>query len=410
MSKKEQINSCSASVDSDSCLAKRRGAVGGQAIIEGVMMKSKLHTAIAVRRLDNKKIVVTRKGNSSISDKIKIFKWPLIRGVVNFIESMMLSFSTITEGTDMLGLEVAEEEQSKLDKWIEKHCGRWLIGVISAISVVLGVAIALGLFIYLPTLIGGFAMNVFFDKFDLNGDTLYFFKSWVESLCRPLVEACGVPITSDIISGYVAHEALAGAFRSIFEGVLKVIIFIAYIWCTALIPDMKRVYKYHGAEHKSIFCYEAGLELNVENVKKQSRFHPRCGTSFMFAMMFLSIFIGFFLWWVDITWLRSLIKLALLPLTVGIGYEFIRYAGRHDNWLIRFLATPGLWMQKLTTKEPEDDIIEVAITSLKCALPDDFPGFYEECVARQEAEEQAQTENNETTEEAPSVSEDKIEA
>ncbi len=407
MSKKEQINSCSASADNESCLKKRRGAVGGQAIIEGVMMKSKLHTAIAVRRLDNKKIVVTRKGNSSISDKIKLFKLPLLRGVVNFIESMMLSFSTITEGTDMLGLDVAEEEQSKLDKWIDTHCGKWLMGVISAISVVLGVAIALGLFIYLPTLIGGFAMNIFFDKFDVNGDMLYVFKDWMESAFRPLVEACGSLVEGETINGFVAHEAVPGAIRSVIEGVLKVVIFIAYIWLTALIPDMKRVYKYHGAEHKSIFCYEAGLELNVENVKKQSRFHPRCGTSFMFAMMFLSIFIGFFLWWVDITWLRSLIKLALLPLTVGIGYEFIRYAGRHDNWFIRFLATPGLWMQKLTTKEPEDDIIEVAITSLKCALPDDFPGFYEECIARQEEEN---NENDENAEEAPSVSEDEIEA
>ncbi len=408
MSKKEQINSCSACDDSDSCLKKRRGAVGGQAIIEGVMMKSKLHTAIAVRRLDNKKIVVTRKGNSSISDKIKLFKLPLLRGVVNFIESMMLSFSTITEGTDMLGLDVAEEEQSKLDKWLEKHCGKWLMGVISAISVILGVAIALGLFIYLPTLIGGFAMNIFFDQFEnVHGDTIYVFKDWIESLLPWFVELCGSLAEGETFQGFVAHEAVPGAIRSVIEGVLKVVIFIAYIWLTALIPDMKRVYKYHGAEHKSIFCYEAGLELNVENVKKQSRFHPRCGTSFMFAMMFLSIFIGFFLWWVDVTWLRSLIKLALLPLTVGIGYEFIRYAGRHDNWLIRFLATPGLWMQKLTTKEPEDDIIEVAITSLKCALPDDFPGFYEECLARQEEEN---NENDENAEEAPSASEEEIEA
>lgn len=349
MSKKEQKQGCCAADDNLKC---RRGAVGGQAIIEGVMMKSKKHTAIAVRRMDNKKIVVTRKGNSSVSDKCKILKWPLIRGVVNFAESMVLSFSTITQGTDMLGLDVAEEEQSKLDRWIEKHCGKWLISVISVISVILGVALAMGLFVFLPTFIGG----------------LFF--------------------------GENAGAVETGIWRSVVEGVLKIIIFIVYIALTALIPDMKRVYKYHGAEHKSIFCYEAGLELTVENVKKQSRFHPRCGTSFMFAMLLLSIFVGFFLWWMDITWLRSLIKLALLPITVGIGYEFIRYAGRHDNWLIRLLAAPGLWMQRLTTKEPDDSIIEVAITSLKCALPDDFPGFYEECVARQEADEAAASEEN----------------
>ncbi len=351
MSKKQQASECSSGI------AERRGAVGGQAIVEGVMMKSRKHTAIAVRRLDNKKISVSRKGNSSVADKCKILKWPLIRGVVNFVESMLMSFSTITEGTDMLGLDVAEEEQSKFDKWIEKHCGKWLIGVISAISMVLGVLLALGLFIWLPTFIGGLICN------GLDAD----------------------------FSG--------GVLRSVIEGVLKILIFILYIWLTAFIPDMKRVYKYHGAEHKSIFCYEKGLELTVENVKKQSRFHPRCGTSFMFAMLILSILLGIVcLWWVETVWLRSVLKFALLPLTVGIGYEFIRYAGRHDNALIRILAKPGLWMQNLTTREPEDDIIEVGITALKCALPDEFPGFYEECLKA--VEEKEETENSESAESA----------
>ncbi len=329
----------------------RRGAVGGQAIIEGVMMRSKQHTAIAVRRMDNKKIRVTRKPNSSIADKCKILKWPMIRGVVNFIESLILSFSTITEGTEMLGLDVVEEE-SKFDKWLEEHCGKWLMPIISVISVVLGMLLAVGLFFFLPTLICDFILE-------------------------PM---------------YLAR-ATEGVWRGIIEGILKVIIFIGYIWLTAFIPDMKRVYKYHGAEHKSIFCYEAGLELTVENVKKQSRFHPRCGTSFMFAMIFISIVIGIaFLWSIEAVWLRTLLKLALLPITVGIGYEFIRYAGRHDNKFIRMLAAPGLWMQNLTTKEPEDDIIEVAITSLKCALPDDFPNYYEELSAIQEAEDSAENE------------------
>ncbi len=347
-------------------LSARRGAVGGQAIVEGVMMRSKQHTAIAVRRLDNKKISVTRKGNKSVSDKCKILKWPLIRGVVNFVESMVMSFSTITTGTDMLGLdESAEESTSKVDKWLEKHGGKWLMSVISVISLLLGVALAVCLFIFLPTFIGG----LIFDNIPgLDG-------------------------------------AAANVWRNIIEGVLKVIIFIAYIWLTAFIPDMKRVYMYHGAEHKSIFCYEAGDELTVENVKKHSRFHPRCGTSFMFSMIILSIAVGIiFLWAVETVWLRSLLKIALLPLTVGIGYEFIRYAGRHDNVVIRALSRPGLWMQNLTTREPSDDIIEVGIISLKCALPDDFPGFYEECLAAMESEqnesESAETEENtENTEE-----------
>ncbi len=353
--------------------SKRRGAVGGQAIIEGVMMRSKEHTAIAVRRYDNKKIVVSRKGNSSISDKVKFLKWPLLRGVVNFIESMILSFSTITEGTDMLGLDEAVENPSKFDEWVEKHCGKWMIAVISTVSVILGVLLSVGLFIFLPTWIGNFVIDIC----DIDGD-------------------------------------LAGMWRSIIEGVLKVIIFIAYIWLTAFIPDMKRVYQYHGAEHKSIFCYEAGLELNVENVKKQSRFHPRCGTSFMFAMIILSIAIGIiFLWAIETVWLRSLLKIALLPLTVGVGYEFIRFAGKHDNAVIRALSAPGLWMQNLTTKEPDDEIIEVAITSIKCALPEDFPNFYEECLAKQEADEKEASEesegDDETTEEIVETVEENLE-
>ncbi len=382
-------------------LSCRRGAVGGQAIIEGVMMRGKQFTAIAVRRYDNKKITVSRKPNTSISDKIKILKWPVIRGVVNFIESMKLSFSTITEGTDMLGLDAPEAEQSKFDKWVEKHCGKWLISAVSVISVILGVALALGLFIFLPTFIGGSVIDVFFDQFDVNSGSIYVFKDWMLSVFGSLIDKYADLVEGETVTGYIMPEIAVGAIRSVFEGILKVIIFIAYIWLTALIPDMKRVYMYHGAEHKSIFCYEAGLELNVENVKKQSRFHPRCGTSFMFAMMLLSIFIGFFLWWVDVTWLRSLIKLALLPLTVGIGYEFIRFAGRHDNWFVRVLAAPGLWMQRITTKEPEEDIIEVAITSLKCALPNDFPNFYEERLAEQETAESEQSETDAPESEGP---------
>ncbi len=356
----------------------RLGGVGGQAIIEGVMMKSKKLTAIAVRRLDNKKISVTRKSNTSISDKIKIFKLPIIRGVVTFIESMVQSFATINTGTDMLGLDYEEENASKLDKWLEEHCGKWLMTAVSGVAMVLGVLLAVVLFIWLPTFIGGLVLEWF-----------------------------GTPtLTENGIKNIISNEATTGVIRSIIEGVLRIVIFVVYIWLTSLIPDMKRVYKYHGAEHKSIFCYEKGLPLTVENVKKESRYHPRCGTSFMFAMMLLSIFIGFFIT-IETVWLRSLVKIALLPLTMGIGYEFIRYAGRHDNLLIRILAKPGLWMQRLTTREPEDDIIEVGITSLKCALPDEFPGFYEECLesmkeweSKEESEaEQTEAEQTETEKE-----------
>jgi uncharacterized protein YqhQ len=328
MSKKEKA------AENNSCgLAARRGAVGGQAIVEGVMMRGKQHTAIAVRRMDNKKISVTRKGNKSVADKCKILKWPLIRGVVNFVESMVMSFSTITTGTDMLGLDEAEEEStSKIDKWLEKHGGKWLISVISVISLLLGLALAIGLFVFLPTFLGG----LIFDNIpNLNG-------------------------------------AAANVWRNIVEGVFKVIIFILYIWLTAFIPDMKRVYMYHGAEHKSIFCYEAGDELTVENVKKHSRFHPRCGTSFMFVMILLGIVLGLFIPFEN-PFLRTGCKLLLLPITMGLGFEFLMFAGKHDNWLVRALSAPGIWMQGLTTREPDGEQIEVAIRSLKLAMPDVFP-------------------------------------
>ncbi len=355
----------------ESCVRARRGNVGGQALVEGVMMKSRKYTAIAVRRMDNKKISVSRKANSSFADRYKICRLPLIRGAVNFVETMALSFSTITAASDMLGLEGTAEEGSKFDKWLEKHLGKWIMPVMTAISVVLGVLLSVGLFIWLPT----FICNLLFGEKLAGGD----FSS--------------------------------GVWRSLVEGVLKVLIFILYIWLTALIPDMKRVYQYHGAEHKSIFCYENGLELNVENVKKQSRFHPRCGTSFMFAMIFLSIFIAIaFLWPVQNVWLRSLLKLLLLPLNVGIGYEFIRYAGRHENAFVRIVSQPGLWMQRLTTREPDAEIIEVGIASLKSALPDDFPGAYEEYLEAMKPQEETSAEADEPGAETSDTAETPCEA
>ena len=164
-----------------------------------------------------------------------------------------------------------------------------------------------------------------------------------------------------------------GIWKSAIEGVLKVVIFIAYMLLVSLMPDIKRTFEYHGAEHKSIFCYESGEELTVENVKKHKRFHPRCGTSFMFVMIIISIVIGFILPTDMNTVLRGVCKVLLLPVTMGIGYEFLMYAGKHDNFLIRALSAPGLWMQRITTREPDDGQIEVAIKSLKLAMPAVFP-------------------------------------
>lgn len=305
--------------------------------MEGVMMRSPKTTAIAVRRTDDGTVVVRSKPSKTVRDRYKILNIPIIRGVVNLVEMFILSFSTLTASTEMMGLEeeLQSEEPSKFEKWLDKHFGKTMLNVISAISLVLGVVLALALFIALPA---GVTNLVFPDSLDMGG-------FWMNRL------------------------------KCLVEGVVKIGIFIAYLYLTSLMKEIRRVYQYHGAEHKTIFCYEAGLELTVENIRKQSRFHPRCGTSFMFVMVFLSILVSI-VFIPDVWgWLRVLLKVCLLPICVGLGYEFIRYAGKHDNKLVRILAAPGLWMQRITTREPDDSMIEVAIVATKSALRDEFPEF-----------------------------------
>ena len=305
-----------------SCTNERLGAVGGQAVLEGVMMKSKEKVALSVRNTKGE-IVTEYVEFSSITEKYKLLKMPIIRGVVNFVETMGLSLKTLNRSADMLGI---EEEESKFEKWLAEKFGKSVASIASFIGAVLGILLAVGLFFVLPSLITDFVKNF-----------------------------------TDI-----------RILLSIVDGCSKIVIFIAYIALVSLIPDMRRTFEYHGAEHKSIFCHEAGLELTPENVKKQSRFHPRCGTSFLFVMMFLSILVSVL--YVDFhIAVRIPIKFLVLPLIVGLGYEFIRYAGRHDNAFIRILSAPGLWVQRLTTKEPDIQQIEVAIASLKAALPGIYP-------------------------------------
>ena len=302
--------------DNNTC---RLGSVGGQAVLEGVMMKSGDNVALSVRGMDGN---ITTETSTFISakKKYKFLSFPIIRGVVNFVESMILSMKILNRSADLLGI---EEEESKFEKWIAEKFGKSAAAIASVIGTVLGLALSVLLFMYLPAVISDFT----------------------DSFCD------------------------AQLFKSAVEGVTKILIFILYIILVGLIPDMKRVFQYHGAEHKSIFCHESGEELTPENVKKHSRFHPRCGTSFLFVMMFLSIFISVI--YIGLPRLpRVCIKLVMLPLIVGIGYEFIKFAGTHDNAFVRILSAPGLWVQRLTTKEPDLKQIEVAIASLKAALPD----------------------------------------
>lgn len=304
--------------------AKNR--VGGQAVLEGIMMKHKNQCATAVRCPDGT-IALNKREVSSIKEKIPFFKIPIIRGAVSFVESMALSMSTLTLSAEMQGI---EEEPTKFEKWLEKKFGKSLMAVAAIIGGVLGVVLALGLFFYLPMAVSKL-FSLFFDM-------------------PPIVKA-------------------------LVEGVAKMAIFILYIWAVAFMPDIRRTYEYHGAEHKSIFCHEAGLPLTVENIKKQSRFHPRCGTSMMFVMLLLGIIVSAALpasLWNNL-FLRFLTKILILPLVVGIGYEITIFSGTHDNFVLRILTGPGLWFQRITTREPDDKEIEVAIVALKASLPEEYP-------------------------------------
>lgn len=303
-------------------LSCRLGTVGGQAVLEGVMMKSKDLVALSVRGTDGN---ITTEVNpfSSIRSKYKILDIPVVRGIVNFVETLILSFKTLTRSADLLGI---EEEETKFEKWLTEKFGKSMTAVASAIGSILGLALAVLLFIYLPTQIAEFIKGLTDSRLVL----------------------------------------------SVTEGFVKILIFVLYIYFCAMIPDMKRVFQYHGAEHKSIFCHEAGLELTVENVKKMSRFHPRCGTSFLFVMMFLGIITSALIIHLPIL-IRVPLKILFLPIVVGVGFEFIKFAGTHNNLLVKIVSAPGLWIQRLTTKEPDEMQIEVAITSLKAALPEIYP-------------------------------------
>ncbi len=300
---------------------ERVGKVGGQAVLEGIMMRGPESYTTAVRKADGS--IIRDSHPNEIKKKPWILRLPIIRGVVSFVESLILSFSTLSFAADALEM----EEETKFEKWLTRVFGKSLTGIVMAIGTVLGLALGVLLFMVLPA----------------------------------------------VLSSFIPWEVL----RKIAEGVLRIAIFLGYVSLVSLMSDIKRTFMYHGAEHKSIFCYEKGLDLTVQNIRLQSRFHPRCGTSFMVLMMIVGILIGLIIGAVfketqTNTLLYIAIKLLLLPVTMGLGYEIIRFAGRHDNAFVRILVAPGLWIQRITTKEPTDDMIEVAIVALKSALSDQF--------------------------------------
>jgi len=299
-----------------------RTSIGGQALIEGILMRGPKKQAIVCRT--NEGIVEKVEELEFIKDKHPILAWPLIRGCVTFLDSMIKGMQALTYSASLVPLE-EQGEPDKLDKWIEDHfpadkAQKMIIGL----AVVLGIALSVFLFIFLPAFVIG--------------------------LIKPLKES------------YI--------IRNLSEGVIRIIILLGYMRLCCCMSDVKRLFSYHGAEHKAIFCYEHGLPLTVENVRRESRFHPRCGTSFLLVVIVVSILVNSVVR-VDNTFARMGCHLLLLPVVVGISYEINRWCGRHDNWLSSFLSAPGKWLQKMTTNEPDDSMIECAIRSLELVIPEE---------------------------------------
>lgn len=303
------------------CQEKFKTMIGGQALIEGIYMRGPEKQAIVVRSKDG--LVTKVDPIKTNKDRNPIFGWPLVRGVVNFGASMVNGVKALMFSANYFP-DDEQTEPTKLDKWMEKHIpSEKLEQAAVYVAVLLGAAFSVGLFFLLPTFLIGL-----------------------------------IPGVREVIW-----------LRNLLEGVLKICIFLAYLIGISKMKDMKRIFSYHGAEHKTIRCYEAGLPLTVENVRPMTRLHPRCGTSFLFVVIFISILVGAVIQTPN-TLLRMALHLLLLPVVVAVSYEINRFVGRHDNWFTRIITAPGMWLQNFTTNEPDDSMIEVGIESLKLVIPE----------------------------------------
>ncbi len=343
---------------------RRKTSIGGQALMEGIMMRGPKMTAMAVR--NTKGEVIIEEFETATAKRPAFCRWPIIRGILGYIDAMTLGYKCLMRSAELSGLEDVVEDKPKKKKGKkvveetveetpapeteeqlteateekkEDKIPAWMMTLVSVVSVVLGLGLAIVLFMLLPTFLYGLVAPV------IEGDNLVVNSIW----------------------------------KSTIEGILKIVLLVSYMAAISLMKDIRRTYMYHGAEHKTIFCYEAGLPLTVENVRAQKRFHPRCGTSFLILMLLVSIFISFFIDPISAAisgkvlplGLRALVKLALIPIIVGVGYELIKFAGRHDNVLTRIISLPGVWLQHLTVFEPDDGMIECAIKAVERVIPDD---------------------------------------
>ncbi len=297
----------------------KKTSIGGQALIEGIMMRGPQITAMAVRHVSGE--IIVEDWETEGMHKPNWMKLPFIRGIFNFIDSMRYGYKCLMRSAELSGLEEAEEEEES------KGISGWVMNLLMVLSAVIGVGLAIVLFMWLPA---------------------FLFR---------------------LLSGAV--PALDHAvFRGVFEGVFRIVLFVGYVAVISLMKDIRRVFMYHGAEHKTIFCYEQGLPLTVENIRGQSRFHPRCGTSFMILMLLVGMIVSMLIPDMN-AWLRTAFKILTVPAVVGIGYELIKLAGRKDNAFTRAISVPGMWMQRLTTKEPDDSMIECAIAAMEKVIPAD---------------------------------------
>ena len=310
-----------------------RTTIGGQALIEGILMRGPKKQAIVVRNQEGE-LEIQEEDLKLVKDRHPVLGWPFIRGVINFLDSLIKGVKALMWSAEFYP-EEEEAEPSRFEKWLERHFGtealmKWVIGV----AVAAGIAFAVALFIILPTL-GTSAL-------------LYFFP--------------GAPMW----------------VRNLLEGIIKLVIFFIYLILCSRLKDIHRTFQYHGAEHKTIFCYERGLPLTVENARTMPRHHPRCGTSFLFVVIVIAVLASCVVFALpgvrDVATnpiVRILLHLVLLPIVVAVTYELNRFIGRHDNPLTRFLSAPGMWMQNFTTFEPDDSMLEVAIRALNLVLPEE---------------------------------------
>ena len=298
----------------------KSSGIGGQAVMEGIMMRNGSEYSVAVRK-ENGEIEVKKETYKGVGSKCKLFRLPFIRGIFSFVDSLVLGMKSLNYSASLFMEDGEEEEPGRFEKWLQKKFGDKAEKVIMDLTMVISIILAMGIFMVFPT--------------------------WVSTLMKPLLGN--------------------GIWMALFEGVLRIAIFIAYVGLISLMPDIKRAYMYHGAEHKCINCIEHGLPLTVENVMKSSKEHKRCGTSFLLIVMVISI-LFFLVIRPETLWLRLVSRILLIPVIAGVSFEFLRLAGNSDNPVVNLLSKPGLMLQGLTTKEPDEKMAEVAICAVEAVF------------------------------------------